>query len=381
MDLHLAGGGFIPDCVDRVFEFGTDLALSSEAAIEVTLPNLFPNERVERPTITFCGGPDAACGPKVTVLTIPRLKSSDSSASESKPLTWVHLESPSDAIIEWAEETFSISHVELKNWMSERDPRDSFRYKKCLVAQCFSVAASDSAERSLSATRHILALGNDFFITISNGRSDILEHLMENIANETVPRHEFETSNALAVSITGATIINNELQLEKISEGFAEYMNQSLSTLPSAADSAKVRDMTKHMWLASKIMSGFDDVLEVLGDRDNLFQEPHRRDSLRRYLRIVDAVESNIKQTREMVEDLQRAWLTQSERWQNQVVFRIGVISGISTPLVLLSSICGMNFQNPLPDWAMWGGLAGAAAVGIGLVAGLFVTRRRDRLG
>jgi Mg2+ and Co2+ transporter CorA len=49
--------------------------------------------------------------------------------------------------------------------------------------------------------------------------------------------------------------------------------------------------------------------------------------------------------------------------------------------LVLISSICGMNFQNPHPDWAMWGGLAGAAAVGIGLVAGLFVTRRRDRLG
>jgi Mg2+ and Co2+ transporter CorA len=364
--------------VDQIFSERFGEIIDIKWAESISLPSLAQRDRGGLPHIWECGDISVIGSPRVKILTIPRDDLENSEHKKSPPLTWVHLESPNSEILKWVEQSFELGHAKLKDWLSERDPRDSFRYSNCLVTQCFSVISSSDNKSSLSTGRDVFVLGEDFFITISDKKSVLVDTVMTNVLEGKVPNQDFQSSNALAVNLAGSVLTKNELELEKIHENFSQYMNTSLSRLPNESDSLRISDISHNMWKASKIMSGFDDLLEVLGDRDNLFNEPSRRDSLRRYLRVVDSVEVNIKQTREMVEELQRAWLTQSERWQNQVVFKIGVISALSTPLVLVSSICGMNFQNPLPDWSMWGGLATAAVVGVGLVGALVLNKRRQ---
>jgi Mg2+ and Co2+ transporter CorA len=278
---------------------------------------------------------------------------------------------PDQKVLNWLSTRFSIKASDLERCIKEQDPPSGYRYAHYLVLRSdqIQVAATDSPEAH--ASLFLIICGDDFLITISHSDLDSIERVWQEVRSPELDVHDKSSSNALATRIIGASLHANELAVQTLSKGCEQFADQHGARLPSKGDLDYVRNTSRNLALCRRVMEGYDNVLDRLQEKKNLFGEAAPREALPRYHGIARAIRDRIEHTRQEVGDLTEAWNSMSAKWQNDILFKLAALSGACTPVALASGIFGMNFSSVPSDLFMVGTLACSAILSGALVLSL----------
>ncbi|MCO6432418.1 MAG: hypothetical protein J5J00_16315 [Deltaproteobacteria bacterium] len=315
-------------------------------------------------------------GPKCRVrwLDIPRF----SESAKVAPLRWLDIEKPNEAVLRTVAQRFDIKFADLIRCIKEGHPPNSYRYSRYLVNRLDEIQIEEERESVTVNQKTVCAfLGDDYFITISGGRSQAISRVFNEVRSQEAPPEEISSSNHLCSRLLGATLHINEATTERLDAHSREFIQQHSKGLPGERELQQVSSLSQSLAKALHAIQGTDTIMCALQEKRNLFGSGAPRDALGRYQGMLSSIVRSMELTKQALENLRDTWQDQGDRWRNDILFKIALLTGAVSLPSMAAGFFGMNFaQNPIPDHYIWGGIAAATGLSAGLVIRLLQSRR-----
>lgn len=180
----------------------------------------------------------------------------------------------------------------------------------------------------------------------------------------------------MATRIIGSNLHINQGAVSILSEGVRSFIDKKTSKLPKSGDLRWLRNMSAKLNACESVLESMHDLIDRLQEQRNLFGEHKPCDELDRYQRAVNLADGRIEHARRDLKDLGDSWRAADAKWQGDIVYRLALITGLCTPISVVSSVFGSNFSKMPPDSWMWAALCGAAVVSTALVGALLYKKR-----
>jgi Mg2+ and Co2+ transporter CorA len=333
---------------DVACTFGADVLHDVDGLPGVIRPHI---SRLEIAPSALCSENDQSCG----------------------PLTWTHIERPSKGAIEWAAELSDLDPITLERYLEDDDPCSVLRSSKCLVTRTYEidVPGKEYELGKISPELCTMICGEGFLITLSREPASAIHRVWSDIENKHIQPQEYCSSGAIARLLLETALGQYQHAVEKLSQRIGDFWQSKGALTPGNEEILAPQAMRRDLRTCEHFALGFDDTLCKLEQREILAgraASPTMRDSVTRTL---EELGRSLTRCDRDIKNGESSWASLSDHWRNQILFKLAVLSGLCVPIGVWAGIGGMNFNNPLPDWILWGGLAVSALVSAGLVGGL----------
>jgi len=314
-----------------------------------------------------------------TILTIPRSLGPLTNV-EPAPLVWIDVDEVSDLNLQKLASIYGIKFEHIKQSLEDKDPSSGYRYPHYLILRSDELKVAERRSRNhgtrIRSNRCILICGDNYVISIASEKPTSVKRVWSELQD---PESELErptSSNALAARIVGSNLHVNELAIHQLSKETDKFVEEQSSKLMVKKHLKWSRGMIRDLSLSQQALEALDDILDRLQEQRNLFGEPQACDAIDRYQRLVTTIKARIDHLRQELKDLAESWRSNNSKWQADVLFGIAVVTGLCTPIGVVSSVLGANFSNMPTDISMWTAIGVATVASCILVGALLFGRK-----
>ena len=294
--------------------------------------------------------------------------------SNEPPLTWINITHPTSATLHWLADHCKIQFDDLQRSLEEHDPPSGYRYGAYLILRGKEITKS---EHQVTQERVLAICSNDYLITISEHPPQCVSRVWSELIANKLSNGDYSSSSALATRLFGSMLHKNELAVQEIAQRCNQLTSRLGTAIPNKEDLIAIRECTKNLAVCRESMEGFDNVLDRLGENENLFGAKHALEALTRYHGIIKSTRFRMEHCRQEIVDVENSWNSLNARWQNDILFKLAALSGLCTPIALVAQVLSIGFSNPLPDAIMTTLLGITTVISTALVAVL--TSRKFR--
>lgn len=300
----------------------------------------------------------------------------DNSDKQYHSLRWINVERPNEEVLRGIARNFDIKFADLIRCIKDGHPPSSYRYAKYLVNRLDELELDTQQPMNIKTKTICAFLGENFMITLSAGESEAISRVMKEVQCKEAPIDEILTSNYLCSRLLGATLHINETATETLDRLCNDFINENSKKLPGEDELRKISEFYQSISKALNATQGTDTILCALQEKRNLFGSDTARDALGRYQGMLHSTVRSLELTKQAVKNLRDSWQDQSDRWRNDILFKIALLSGAVSLPSMVAGFFGMNFSHyPIPDSYIWGGIITSALISIGLVFKLLRSR------
>jgi Mg2+ and Co2+ transporter CorA len=297
-----------------------------------------------------------------------------------KNLTWININDTNDSVLEWLEHNFNVCAEDIKRELASEENPSGCRYSNYLILKFDELADGIPSlslnGRGLAHNRCVMVCADNFIITLSDNPLRSVSRVWSEVVNQQGCQDQPRSSNAVATRIIGSNLHINQGAVSILAEGVRSFIDKKNSKLPKSADLRWLRNMSAKLNACESALESMHDLIDRLEEQRNLFGEPKACDELDRYQRAVNLADGRIEHARRDLKDLGDSWRAADAKWQADVVYRLALITGLCTPISVVSSVFGSNFATMPPDSWMWAALCGAVVVSTTLVGALLYKKR-----
>jgi Mg2+ and Co2+ transporter CorA len=314
----------------------------------------------------------------VTHLEIHPPDSCQDQCQPTTPFTWTTIERPTKGSLEWAATRSGLELSALEQYLNDPDPCAVLRSSTCLVTRTYELTLPQMEKSfgALSAKLCTMICGDDFLITICHQPTSGVQHVWNDIQSKRIHPQEYCSSNAVARLIVESTLAKYQQTVEELSRTIGDYWLKHASHTPDNSQMAAPLAMRKDLRTCEHFALGFDDALCKLEQQEKLADRPMNHTFHENLERTLAELDRSLTRCDQDIRDGENSWASLRDHWKNQILFKLTLLSGLCVPIGVWAGVGGMNFANPIPDWALWGGLATSTIISAVLVGGLIAGKR-----
>lgn len=275
---------------------------------------------------------------------------------EYNGLRWVNIERPDDAEIAWLHQNFDLNPLHLEDITSRLQRPKIDDYEDYLFIVLHFPVYSKTEQTTFPSELDIV-LGEDYVITVHDGKLRSLNRLFEQCKNNSGKRHgmlgrtpSFALYRIVDVMVDYCFPIINRLS-EKL-----EDLDDRIFKSPSRNIIYDISIMRRDIIAFRRIIKPQIAVIASLEHRkrtnDHEDMEAYYSDVKDHVSKIWDSLE----EFKEIVEGLSATYDSLASHRLNEIIKTLTIISVVLLPMTLLSGIYGMNVPLPLSDreWAFF---------------------------
>jgi Mg2+ and Co2+ transporter CorA len=175
----------------------------------------------------------------------------------------------------------------------------------------------------------------------------------------------------------------NEEAAFKLEEAAEKFSEIAAVDGPTPHHRAEYATLKRSVINSLRALQNNPEMIHSLREEDNLFGSPKPRTALERYEVIHSSTESRLRQAEQFLTLTQEDWRITQEEHQNNILFRLAVLTGALSPTALATGIFGMNFPDGLPysTPTMVLGIGASISISAILVGTLLFNRAFPRQG
>lgn len=291
----------------------------------------------------------------------------------SNPLRWVHVEFPTQSVLEGLAKQFHVKTADLNPCPESDCAPHSYRYGRYLVNRFVELASPGSGAQEVVSTAVLAVLGDNFIITVSKETGRVVPRVWGEIDEGAVLESEVNSSNHLFSRLLGSSLHQNSEVAHRWELACEEFSHRAASEGPTADARREYRRLKEVMLDATRALRNNSEVIHSLIEERNLFGAESPRKALNRYEVIQETIMARLQHADNFLELAQDDWRVTLNEHQNMILFRMALLSGALTPVALVSSLFGMNFPDGLPysTFSMASALVGSVVAAGALVVAL----------
>lgn len=288
-------------------------------------------------------------------------------------LKWIHVINPNKEVLDDLARNYQIKPADLQRCLSGAHPPQSYRYGEYLVNR-FAELTMNEQTGKVSSNSICAILGKGYLITISQSESKAVETVRREITDSEVHLEEVNSSNYLFTRLFGCSLHLNEDIIYKLglnSTMFEEAHDSEKATLKLQNS---LGEFNRSVATAHRAIDDCPEILKSVGESRNLFGSESPRDCLDRYTTIVQGMQKRLEECSHTLENVRSSWRLAQEEFQNNILFKIAILSAALGPVGFAASFFGINFSHGLQfsNSFIFAALTSGMLVSIALIAALF---------
>ena len=280
---------------------------------------------------------------------------------ESRGITWVNIDRPSDAELSWVEEHYGIHPMALQEGPGHGELSTIDDFDTYLAIDMF-FPVFDREVRITLASEVSVFVGSDYLIMIHDGSLKVIAELFEGSASD-----EEKLSDTVQGS-TGYLLYSIYTVLSSYCASVVVGLDRIVDDVETRVFDERARDLVKEISFVRRdviadlrIMRHQSNVLDTLEHHKYDFLNV---DSAMYFGEVADnarSLSAELDELKEVVEGLSDANSTLINHQTNRIIRILTIISAILLPLTAISSLYGMNVGLPLANTSY----AFAAVIGV----------------
>ena len=280
---------------------------------------------------------------------------------ESRGITWVNIDRPSDAELSWVEEHYGIHPMALQEGPGHGELSTIDDFDTYLAIDMF-FPVFDREVRITLASEVSVFVGSDYLIMIHDGSLKVIAELFEGCASD-----QEKLSDTVQGS-TGYLLYSIYTVLSGYCASIVVRLDRIVDDIETRVFDERARDLVKEISFVRRdviadlrIMRHQSNVLDTLEHHKYDFLNV---DSAMYFGEVADnarSLSAELDELKEVVEGLSDANSTLINHQTNRIIRILTIISAILLPLTAISSLYGMNVGLPLANTSY----AFAAVIGV----------------
>jgi Mg2+ and Co2+ transporter CorA len=320
-------------------------------------------------------GLPGAMQPTISRLELPQTESCVEGAAVRETFSWTHIERPNKGAIEWIAQQTGFKPSSLEQYLADSSQCRDLKSSKCSITRTYELSLPHKEDEfgKLSAKLCTVICGDNFLITVSREPMAEVQGVWSDLEKRCFRPEQCCSSTAVARLIVKETLGQYQRTVEELNRRIDKFWQSHSSHAPGPADLLKPQAMRTDIRTGEHFALGFDNTMYELEQRESPTDRAASELLRENVSRTIAEVNRSLDRCDQDVRDGESSWASVRDQLRNSVLFKLAVATALSVPLGVAAGIGGMNFGNPLPDWLLWGGLAGSVLVSVGLVGGLFL--------
>ena len=269
---------------------------------------------------------------------------------ESDGLTWVNVERPSDAELNWIEESYGIHPMALQEGPGHGELSTLDDYDTYLAIDMFFPVFDDEARITLASEVSVF-VSADYLIMVHNGSLKVLGEFFQRCESDT---------DRLSEAVQGSTgyLLYSILSvLSGYCASVVTRLDRIVDGIETRVFDERARDLVKEI---SYVRRDVIADLRIMRHQSSVMNALERRkydflkvDSEMYFGEIADSSRSlsaELGELKEVIEGLGDAHSTLINHQTNRIIRILTIMSAILLPLTAISGLYGMNVGLPLAD-------------------------------